>query len=165
MLYVISYFPFYFLASSEIESTSISNESCNLVYLLLMSTAKPVLPPLYSYHTKILTVSINESFLFTTNNIATSMIITITITITTSSSFFSQSYPCLSLLTCYCLFSYFFGCCLLLLTLFCCHHCHQSSRSFVRFIRFVRFVWSFVHIIRLYHLFVLYTSHFVYLFC
>ena len=49
-----------------------------MVYLLLISAAKPVLPPLHLYHTKILTVSLIGFFLITTNNITISMIITIT---------------------------------------------------------------------------------------
>mmetsp|Transcript_27906 Transcript_27906/g.31260 ORF Transcript_27906/g.31260 Transcript_27906/m.31260 type:complete len:96 (+) Transcript_27906:12-299(+) len=94
MVSVISYFTFLeatgiesitnLQASSGIESTSISNESRNLVYLLLMFTAKPVLPPLHLHHTKILTVTIIGFFLITTNIIRTSMMITITITSSSS---------------------------------------------------------------------------------
>ena len=176
-----------------------------------MSSAKPVLPPLHLYHTKIMTVSIIESFLITMNNITTSMIITMIITITIAitisitivvavdaSPLFQMHgvavavcllFVSFSPITTYhyhlhplhsCLFSYFFGCYLLLLTLFCCHHRHQLSRSFVRFVR----VWlvlllihavnvvlssssfflivSFVRITCLF-----YTSHslYIYIFC
>ena len=137
-------------------------------------TTKPNIPPLHLYHTKILTVSIIgsfliSSFLFLSHQWPLIIIIVILFTVV-SVSVFTE-------LLLFCLFSYFFGSCLLPAVVKVVLLSSSSSiilfvHLFVSYVSGCCFCWylllmlfcfarSFVRIICLYCLFVLYTSHYI----